>query len=119
MDNPIKDKSFRFAIRIVNLYKYLSTEKQEYVLSKQLLRSGTSIGANISEAQRGQSKPDFVSKMNIALKEANETEYWLRLLCETNYLDENQFKSLYKDIDEIISILMSICKTTNENLKKH
>jgi len=119
MDNPIKDKSFRFAIRIVNLYKYLSTEKQEYVLSQQLLRSGTSIGANISEAQRGQSKPDFVSKMNIALKEANETEYWLRLLCETNYLDENQFKSLYKDIDEIISILMSICKTTNENLKKH
>ena len=118
MENPVKEKSFQFAIRVVNLYKYLCSEKQEYILSKQLLRSGTSIGANISEAQRGQSKPDFVSKMNIALKEANETEYWLRLLYETDYLDENQFKSLYKDIDEIISILMSICKTTNENLKK-
>ena len=119
MENPIKDKSFRFAVRIVNLYKYLSTEKQEYILSKQLLRSGTSIGANVSEAQRGQSKPDFVSKMNIALKEANETEYWLRLLYETEYLEENQFKSLYKDIDELISLLMSICKTTNENLKNY
>lgn len=119
MDNPIKEKSFKFAIRIVNLYKYLCNEKQEYILSKQLLRSGTSIGANVSEAQRGQSKPDFVSKMNIALKEANETDYWLRLLYETNYLDENQFKSLYKDIDEIISILMSICKTTNETLNKY
>ena len=119
MDNPIKGKSFKFAIRIVNLYKYLCNEKQEYILSKQLLRSGTSIGANVSEAQRGQSKPDFVSKMNIALKEANETDYWLRLLYETNYLDENQFKSLYKDIDEIISILMSICKTTNETLNKY
>ncbi len=119
MDNPIKDKSFKFAIRIVNLYKYLCTEKQEYVLSKQLLRSGTSIGANVSEAQRGQSKPDFVSKMNIALKEANETEYWLRLLYETDYLDENQFESLYKDVDEIISLLISICKTTNDSLKKY
>ena len=119
MDNPAKDKSFAFAIRIVNLYKYLCSEKQEYILSKQLLRSGTSIGANISEGQRGQSTPDFASKMSIALKEANETEYWIRLLYETDYLDENQFKSLYKDIDEIISILMSICKTTNKNLKKN
>ena len=118
MENPAKNKSFAFAIRVVNLYKYLCDEKKEYVLSKQLLRSGTSIGANVSEAQHGQSKPDFGSKMNIALKEANETEYWLRLLYETNYLDENQFKSLYKDIDELISILVSICKTTNQNLNK-
>ncbi|MBE6748804.1 MAG: four helix bundle protein [Ruminococcaceae bacterium] len=118
MENPIKNKSFEFAIRIVNLYKYLSNEKQEYVLSRQLLRSGTSIGANVSEAQRGQSKPDFVSKMSIALKEANETEYWIRLLYKTEYLDESQFNSLYKDVDELISLLMSICKTTNKNLNK-
>ena len=119
MKSVIVDKSFDFSVRIVKLYKFLSAEKNEYVLSKQLLRCGTSIGANVSEAQRGQSKPDFVSKMNIALKEANETEYWLRLLYETEYLEENQFKSLYKDIDELISLLMSICKTTNENLKNY
>jgi four helix bundle protein len=119
MDNPAKDKSFAFAIRIVNLYKYLCNNKQEYILSKQILRSGTSIGANVSEAQRGQSTPDFASKMGIALKEANETEYWIRLLYETDYIDENQFNSLYEDISELISILMSICKTTNKNLKKN
>ena len=118
MDNPIKDKSFKFAIRIVNLYKYLCNEKQEYVLSKQLLRSGTSIGANVSEAVRAQSKLDFVSKMNIALKEANETEYWISLLYETSFIDETQYNSLHKDIDEIVFMLISICKTTNENLKK-
>ena len=84
--NPVVDKSFRFAVRIVNLYKYMIREHKEYVLSKQILRCGTSIGANIAEGQRGQSKADFAAKMNIALKEASETEYWLRLLCETDYL---------------------------------
>ena len=114
-DNASVDKSFDFAIRIVNLYKYLSQEKKEYVLSKQLLRCGTSIGANISEAQRAQSKADFTSKMSIALKEAIETQYWLRLLYKTDYLTEIQFKSLNKDISELLSILISICKTSNSN----
>ena len=117
MDNPIRDKSFEFAVRIVNLYKYLCSEKKEYVLSKQLLRSGTSVGANVSEAERGQSKPDFTSKMSIALKEANETEYWLKLLYRTDYLTEEQFNSLHKDIEEIIFILISICRTSNTNVK--
>ena len=115
MENIIESKSFEFAIRIVNLYKYLSTEKQEYVLSKQLLKSGTSIGANIAEAQKAQTKPDFNSKMNISLKEANETYYWLRLLHKTDYLSQNEFCSIENDIKEIIAILTSICKKTNFN----
>ena len=115
MDNIIVDKSFDFAVRIVKLYKFLSSNKSEYVLSKQLLRSGTSIGANVSEAQRGQSKADFISKMNIALKEANETQYWLKLLHKTDYIDENQYNSIIKDINDIIAILTSILKTSNSN----
>ena len=83
MDNIIEEKSFRFAVRIVNLNKHLQTNKKEFVLSKQLLRSGTSIGANISEAQQAQSRADFLSKLEIALKEASETKYWLRLICAT------------------------------------
>ena len=106
------DKSFDFAVRIVNLYKYLTTEKKEYVLSKQLLRSGTSIGANVSEAQRGQSKPDFLSKMSIALKEANESYYWLRLLHKTDYLTIEQFNSIETDCVELIKLLTSICKNS-------
>ena len=90
-------------------------ERQEYVLSKQLLRSGTSIGANVAEAQRGQSKPDFISKMSIALKEANETEYWLRLLYSTDYLSKSQFDSLNQDIHELLGLLMAICKTSNSH----
>lgn len=113
MENIIESKSFEFAIRIVNLYKYLTAEKQEYVLSKQLLKSGTSIGANVAEAQKAQTKPDFNSKMNIALKESNETYYWLRLLYKTDYLLQNEFDSIEKDIKEIIAILTSICKKTN------
>lgn len=109
----IESKSFDFAVRIVNLYKYLAFEKQEYVLSKQLLRCGTSIGANVAEAQKAQTKPDFNTKMNIALKEANETYYWLRLLNKTDYLSQNEFDSIEKDIKEIIAILTSICKKTN------
>lgn len=112
-ENIIESKSFDFAVRIVNLYKHLNFEKKEFVLSKQLLKSGTSIGANVAEAQKGQTKPDFNTKMNIALKEANESYYWLRLLYQTDYLTEKEFKSLEKDIDEIIAILISICKKTN------
>lgn len=111
--NDAVDKSFDFAVRIVNLYKYMVREHKEYVLSKQLLRCGTSIGANISEAQRGQSKADFSAKMNIALKEANETCYWLKLLYKTDYLSESQYESIYSDAQELLKILMSICKTAN------
>ncbi len=113
MENVIETKSFDFAVRIVNLYKYVTFEKKEYVLSKQMLRSGTSIGANICEAQKGQTKPDFNTKMNVALKEANETYYWLRLLYKTDYLSLEEFKSIEEDIKEIIAILTSICKKTN------
>lgn len=108
------DKSFEFAVRIVNLGKYLMNAHKEFILSKQLLRSGTSIGANIAEAQRAQSRADFHAKMCIALKEANETYYWLRLLYRTEYLDQAQFNIMEHDILEILSILTAICKTTNE-----
>ena len=111
--NAAVEKSFEFAVRIVNLYKYLIREHKEYTLSKQLLRCGTSIGANVSEAQRGQSKADFVAKMNIALKEANETHYWLRLLYRTEFLSKTQFDSLEKDIQDILGILIAICRTSN------
>lgn len=114
-ENISIEKSFAFAVRIVNLYKHLTNKHKEYVLSKQLLRSGTSIGANISEAQRGQSKADFISKMSIALKEANETHYWLKLLYKTDYLNQSQFDSISTDINELISILTAICKTSNSN----
>ena len=111
--NTVVEKSFEFAVRIVNLYKYLIREHREYVLSKQLLRCGTSVGASIAEAQRGQSKADFAAKMNIALKEANETRYWLKLLYRTDYLSKAQYESLNTDIQELLGILMAICKTAN------
>ena len=115
--NIILDKSFEFAIRVVKLYKYLCDDKKEYVLSKQLLRAGTSIGANINEAQAGQSKADFIAKMAIASKEARESKYWIDLLIKTDYLDinENHIKSLLNDIEEIIKLLTSIVKTSMEN----
>ena len=97
------------------MYKHLTNDKKEYILSKQMLRSGTSIGANVSEAESGQSKADFIAKMNIALKEANETKYWLRLLHKTEYLSESEFNSVYTDIPEITAILTAICKTTKNN----
>ena len=115
MDSIIEKKSFDFAVRIVNLYRHLTADKKEFVLSKQLLRSGTSIGANVAEGERGQTKPDFNTKMNIALKEANETYYWLRLLYKTDFLTEKEFNSIESDIKEIIAILISICKKTNVN----
>ena len=111
MNNIIVDKSFSFAVRIVNVYKHLTQLQKEYVMSRQLLRCGTSIGANIVEAQRGQSKADFRAKMSIALKEANETDYWIRLLYKTEYLNDTQYESLIADIQEILSILIAICKT--------
>ena len=113
-DNIILSKSKAFAVRIVRLYQYLCNDKKEFVLSKQLLRSGTSIGANVKEAVRGQSKPDFISKMSIALKEASETEYWLELLHETDFLDETQYQSIYTDNQELLKILTSIIKSSKE-----
>ncbi|WP_440450399.1 four helix bundle protein [Ruminococcus bromii] len=111
MDNVIENKSFQFAIRIVRLYKFLCEEKKEYILSKQLLRAGTSIGANVTESQQAQSKPDFVSKVSIALKEASETKYWIKLLGATEYLSENQTKSILDDCVEIEKILVTILKS--------
>ena len=110
----IEEKTMEFAVRIVNLYKYLIGIKSEYVISKQILRCGTSIGANVAEGERGQTKPDFKWKMGIALKEANETRYWLMLLFRTAYLTRKEFDSLDADIKEIIAILTAICKTINE-----
>ena len=109
-ENVIMRKSFAFSVRIVNLHRYLSQEKREYVISKQIYRSGTSIGANIAEAQRAQSTADFVAKMKIALKEANETQYWLQLLYETKYITDKEFNSIHNDLIEILKILTAICK---------
>ena len=114
-DNAILEKSFLFSVRIVNLYKYLTENKKEYTLSKQLLKCGTSIGANATEAQKGQSKADFTAKMYVALKEAYEAEYWIRLLYQTDYIPENGYVSIKKDVDELITILVSICKTSVES----
>ena len=111
MDNVIENKSFQFAIRIVRLYKFLCEEKKEYILSRQLLRAGTSIGANVTESQQAQSKPDFVSKISISLIEASETKYWIKLLCATEYLSENQTKSILDDCVEIEKILVTILKS--------
>ena len=114
MKNVIHEKSFRFAVRIVKLCKYLRDVKKDSTISRQLLRSGTSIGANIAESEHAQSRPDFASKLNIALKEAAETDYWLRLLCETGYLSKKEFDSIISDCREIESILASIVKTTKQ-----
>ena len=114
-NNILLDKSISFAIRIVNCYNYLCNEKKEYVMSKQVFRSGTSIGANVHEAVQGQSRADFVSKLGIALKEASETSYWLVILYRTNHLEEKMYMSLKEDVDEIIRILISTIKTTKNN----
>ena len=116
-DNVILDKSLEFAIRVVKLYKYLCDEKKEYILSKQLLRSGTSIGANINEAQAGQSKADFIAKMAIASKEARESKYWINLLIKTDYLNKHDVhvRTLVNEIDEIVKLLTSIVKSSQGN----
>lgn len=115
-DNLVYNKAFDFAIKIVNIYKYLCNEKKEYVLSKQLVKSGTSIGANIMEGIYAQSKRDFLSKFSIALKECSETRYWLQLLETTKYIDNEIYNELINDCDEINKILTSIVKTTKSNL---
>ena len=114
MANVVEEKSFQLAIRTIRLYQYLRSKKKEFVLSKQLLRSGTSVGANIAEAQQAQSRADFLSKINIALKEAAETEYWLRLLRATDYLEEKEFRSIYSDCEQVKKLLVAIVKTTKE-----
>ena len=114
MDNVVEEKSFRFAVRIVKLNQYLRTKKKEYVLSKQMLRSGTSIGANIAESQQAQSRADFISKLEIALKETSETKYWLRLLNATEYLSDTEFNSIYTDCSELEKLLVSIVKSTKK-----
>ena len=113
-DNVIKDKSFDFALRVVKLYKYLTTNKKEYVLSKQLLRSGTSVGAMVREAEHAESKADFIHKLSIALKEANESEYWLELLHQSDYIDDKGFQSIPSDLKEILRLLTSIIKTAKK-----
>ncbi len=118
MKNVIVVKSKAFAVRIIRLYQYLKNEKSEYVLSKQLLRSGTSIGANVKEAIRGQTRPDFIAKMNIALKEASETEYWLELLMETDYLTLAQGDSILADCRELLKLLTSIVKSSKRGEHK-
>ena len=116
-NNILAEKSISFAILIVNCYKLLLKERQEYIMSKQLLRSGTSIGANVHEAIQAQSRADFISKLNIALKEASESSYWLTILRETEYLSDIEHKSLKKDLDEIIKITISSVKTSKKNEK--
>lgn len=118
MENIITQKSYAFAIRIVNMYKQLVSDKKEFVLSKQLLRSGTAIGALVREAEHGQSKPDFLNKMNVSLKEANETAYWLMLLKDTHYIGEEEFVSLHRDCEELLKILVRIVKTTKASLHR-
>ncbi len=112
--NAVKEKSFSFAIDIIHFYKIISQERKEYVLSKQLLRSGTSIGANIREAEHAESKADFIHKLSIALKEANETEYWLDLLFETKYINTDEFQNIKPKIIEILKLLISIINSSKK-----
>ena len=116
-ENVIVEISFKFALRIVKLYKYLCEEKKEYVLSKQILRSGTSIGANINESQSAESKQDFVHKLGISLKEVRETNYWLKLLNESGYMDKNAFNSIIKDCNELMFMISRIILTSKDNIK--
>lgn len=113
--NVVRDKSFAFALRVVKLAQYLQQEKHEYVLSKQVLRSGTSIGALVREAEHAQSKADFINKMSIALKEANETEYWIELLHQSDYITTDSYTSIHPDIEELLKLLVSIVKTSKTN----
>ncbi len=117
-DNIIVKKSYSFALEIIKIYKFLINEKKEYVISKQMLRSGTSVGANIHEAIASESKKDFIHKLGIAVKEARETSYWLNLLKDSDYLSDEQFKNLNKNCDEVIRILNSIILTTKERYFK-
>lgn len=111
-ENIVQKKSYSFAVRMVKLFQHISKEKKEFILSKQVLRSGTSIGANIEEALGGSSKKDFKAKMNIAYKEARETKYWLKLMKETGYIDEIAFESVYEDCEELLKILFKIIQSS-------
>ena len=114
----IRGKTIDFAVRIVNFYKYLCEEKKEYVMSKQILRSGTSIGANVRESKNAQTDPDYLTKMNIALKEADETQYWLEVLYRSTIISETEYKSMNEDLKEIIAILVSIVKKLKDKHEK-
>ena len=116
--NILMDKAYAFSLEIIEIYKYLTYQKREYVMAKQLLRSGTSIGALIKEAKFAQSRKDFLHKMNIALKEANETEYWLNLLMDSKYLNKNEFEKTKNEIQSLIKMLASTVKTTKQNLNQ-
>ena len=118
-DNIIAIKSYKFAVRCVNLYKYLCEQKHDYVIGKQLLRSGTSIGANVKEAIRGISKAEFRAKMSISLKEASESEFWIELLRDTEYITKEEDESLLNDCGELLKLLMSIVKTIQTEEKQH
>lgn len=117
-ENVLKDKAYKFALRIVKLYQYLAFEKKEFVMSKQVLRSGNSIGANIEEANQAQSKMDFVHKLSISQKESFETHYWIRLQRDSNFLNNKLANSLLKDCEEVQKIITSAIKTTKANLKQ-
>ena len=114
--NPLKDKSFQFALKIVKLYTFLTEQKREYVMSKQLLRSGTSIGANIREAQNAQSKADFIHKLSISQKECDETLYWIELLHQSDFVEENEFKAFHNDASELLKMLRSSILTTKQKI---
>ena len=114
-ENAIKLKSFEFALRIVKLYQYLVEQKKEFVLSKQLLRSGTAIGAMIRESEHAESKSDFIHKLSIALKEANESEYWIELLYKSEFIEEKSFQSIQTDVEELLKLLTAIIKTSKFN----
>lgn len=115
--NPVRDKSFDFAVRIVKLYKFLTDEKKEYVLSKQILRSGTAIGSLVREGINAESKADFIHKLGIAQKETDETCYWLELLFETEYIDDKEFNSIHNDSKEVLKMIRSIIITSKKKLK--
>lgn len=117
-ENIVLNKSFDFAVRIVNLNKYLVEDKREFILSKQIVRSGTAIGALVREAQQAESSADFIHKLAIALKEADETDYWLTLLNRTDYINNEQYLSIKKDIEELIKLLISIIKTSKNKKKE-
>ena len=116
-ESIIKNKSFQFAIQVVNLYKLLNSDRKEFVMSKQMLRSGTSVGANVRESQNAQSTADFIHKLSIAQKECDETLYWLELLKTTDYINEAEFSSICSDGNEILKIIRSIILTTKKNSK--
>lgn len=115
--NIVADKSIAFAIRMIKAYQFLCKEQHEYIISKQMVRSGTSIGANVCEAEHAESKADFVHKMSIALKEANETNYWLLLLNKSEYINSNEYDSIHIECDELIRLLATIVKTTKKSIQ--